>query len=126
MRADLYNFHTALRSEQGCVQIALSWPNDEARSIANHGEICRSNRGKCSSKFASCSYQHARVRHQRMWWSTGASSASTTMSIVQQSIDVLDHHHTIGAQSNPFMQQSRLARQANPFTQQSHAVSETS
>ena len=28
---------------------------------------------------------------------TAASSASTTMSIVQQSIDVLDHHHTIGA-----------------------------
>ena len=28
---------------------------------------------------------------------TAASSARTTMSIVQQSIDVLDHHHTIGA-----------------------------
>ena len=58
MRADLYNFHTAGANKPVSTP-PFRRPNDQARSIANHGEICRSwNRGKCSSKFTSCSYQH--------------------------------------------------------------------
>ena len=62
----------------------FSRPNDEVRSIANHGEICRSwNRGKYSRSLPAVAINTC-TTSKDVVEGTAASSASTTMSIVQQ------------------------------------------